>query len=140
MGIGNKRTLIRAALDTALKNISTVANRVITGEEEPNLSLPNITHNIVATNFDGDKSNMGDVTDTSYREFRIEVDGRALLRDGSDKPLDDLCLEIEKQIASASTLNSLANDLRLESTDYELSEDEKPIGLATLIYLGNYEE
>ena len=138
MGLGAIRTQIRAELLSALSGVTD--GRIVSGEEEPEMALPNIVHNITIESLDIRGSSMVSGSDPSFRDIQIEIDGRALLVDGSDVPIDDLSLEIEKAIATASTLNALIYDLRLSSTDNEIDEQEDKLGHAKLIYYGSYEE
>jgi hypothetical protein len=62
------------------------------------------------------------------------------LSSGTDAPLDDLCLDIENSMLAAGPLNDWCKYMRLESTEYDLEEEELPVGLATLNYTGFYEE
>lgn len=133
---GTTRTEISDTLKTTLDAIGSVEARVVVGSPVPELMLPNITFKIEEEALDPVRSYMGSDT----REVRITIEGRALIEDGSDSPIDDLCLEIESSIATASTLSALCQDLRIESTSIELEEDSIPIGLAILSYIGYYED
>lgn len=137
MSLGTIRTQIRAELLSVLSGVTD--GRIVSGEEEPEMALPNIVYNITIESLNSQGSSMVSGSDPSYRDFQIEIDGRALLLDGSDVPIDDLSLDIERVIATASTLNSLVSDLHLNSTDYEIDETEDKLGHAKLIYYGSYE-
>ena len=138
--LGLTRKNIRAGLLEALNSISTVGGRVSSGEVALGIGLPNITYNIETENYNTSGGYMVNDDDPGEREIKIIIEGRALLRDGTEVPIDDLCLEIEKEIASGSTLNQWCNYLTLETTTYDLAEDDKPIGLVTLEYVGYYIE
>lgn len=138
--LGYTRKKIRTELNNALASIPAVNGRVVSGDPEPFIGLPNITHNIESESLDPSTSSFVYGDDPSGRAIRIIIEGRAEISDGSDAPIDDLCLDIERVIASAATLNSWCDDLRLQNTSYELVESNIPIGLATLEYAGYYIE
>lgn len=134
MSIGNIRKTIRTYLNTAL---NTVTSNISEGEPIPGMPIPNISYMMEDT-IDSDIMHTNDTV--GIRELEISVIGIANTHNGSDAPIDDLCLSIEKAIASSAYLNVRVNDLKLDSTSYDLDEEDEKVANCTLIYRGYYNE
>ena len=74
------------------------------------------------------------------RTVTIEVAAVARATADLDDTLDGICKEVEIALAAVpSALRTLCEDIVLQSTDIELSDDaEKPVGVARMSYQVNY--
>lgn len=138
--LGYSMKQIRRHLQSSLSGISSVQGRVLSGEAEPGIGLPSIVYSIATERLDDDSAYMKTGDDPHERKMQLTIEGRALLRSGSEVPIDDLCWDIENAVRGNPVLNSWSQELRLNSTSYQMEEAESPIGLATLIYEGYYHE
>lgn len=136
--LGVTLILIKENLLAALSGITSVEGRITYGDAIPGLALPNITVNVPSESLDYESAYMKYSDDPYERSLDVVIEARALLRDGTEVPIDDLCWEIENAIKAYAPLYNVARDLRLSTTTYQLEEDALPVGLATIEYVGYY--
>ncbi len=73
------------------------------------------------------------------RELLLVVECYAKVNSNFDDSIDTISKEVEEAIAADTTLNSLAKDVYIESTEIEFNaEGESPVGYATLTFLTTY--
>ena len=73
------------------------------------------------------------------RELSVVVEGYAKATSNFDDTIDTISKEVEEAIAADRTLDGLAKDTYLESTEIEFNaEGEKPLGYVSLTFLTNY--
>lgn len=138
--IGHSLKKIKENLHAALSGVAGVQGRVLAGEAEPGIGLPNIVYKVSSESVNDDGAYMKAGDDPYERKLLLSIEARAILRDGSEAPIDDLCEGIESAVKNHSRLNGWCQELRLTATEYETEENDLPIGLATLSYEGFYQE
>ena len=73
------------------------------------------------------------------RELSVIVECYAKATSNFDDTIDTISKEVEVAIAADRTLDGLAKDTYLESTEIEFNaEGEKPLGYVSLTFLTNY--
>ena len=73
------------------------------------------------------------------RELSVVVEGYCKATSNFDDTIDTISKEVEEAIAADRTLDGLAKDCYLESTEIEFNgEGEKPLGYVSLTFLTNY--
>jgi hypothetical protein len=132
------RKQIRDRLVTTLKaGVSLVSQRVyptrfyaLTSSE-----LPAITVSTVA-----ETSSMATIgTKTMMRNASVAVDVYVRATSNVDDGLDEIAVQVEEAIAGDFTINGLAKDAVLQSTDIDFSGDaEQPIAVGRLTFLVRY--
>jgi len=76
---------------------------------------------------------------TLMRELSMEVDLYVRLNDTFDNKVDEIAVQIEEAIAADFTVNGLAKEAVLTSTEIDFSGDaEQPIGVAKLTFRVRY--
>jgi hypothetical protein len=138
--LGKTRNRIINELESVLSGITAIGGRVVYGEVEPNIGIPNLTYDLYSEEIDPDSMYMSDVSDPMERKLYISIEGRSSLPNGSETMIDDLCLEVEKRVATGSTLNDWCKYLELDSTSYDVDDGDTPLGLFKLNYMGYYQE
>ena len=73
------------------------------------------------------------------RRLALAIEARTRSTANLDDALDAMCLEVERAMGADPTLSGLVEWNSLRGTDYEVTgEQEKPLGLATLVYEVEY--
>ena len=73
------------------------------------------------------------------RALSVTVDAYVRVTDKFDDDVDALCVQIEEAIANDFTVNGLAKDAVLTSTEIDFSGDaEQPVGVARLTFVVRY--
>lgn len=73
------------------------------------------------------------------RELSVVVEAYCKATSNFDDTIDTISKEVEAAIAADRTLDGLAKDTYLESTEIEFNaEGEKPLGYVSLTFLTNY--
>lgn len=73
------------------------------------------------------------------RNVTVNVDAYVRITDTFDDDIDAICVQIEAAMAGDFTVNNLAKDAILTSTEIDFSGDtEQPIGVARLTYNVRY--
>jgi phage terminase large subunit-like protein len=78
-------------------------------------------------------------TGTLNRLLNVSVEGYVKSTSEFDDKIDDICKEVETAMAGDQTINGLAKNSFLSSTEINYSgEGEQPIGVVTLNYVVQY--
>ena len=76
---------------------------------------------------------------TLARDLSLIVDAYVRVTDSFDDDIDALCVQIEETVAADYTLNDLAKNTVLTSTEIDFDgEAERPVGVARMTYTIRY--
>tara|TARA_R110001632_G_scaffold198248_2_gene320569 strand:- start:73 stop:519 length:447 start_codon:yes stop_codon:yes gene_type:complete len=132
------RTQIRERVGTVLTGLTTTGNNVFQTRVYPlqNTSLPAL---IIYTKNEESEPEVIGTNRLTTRNLSLAIECYVKIASNFDDLIDTICKEVEKAIATDTTLNGLAKDCYLESTEVDFNnEGEKPLAVATLIFLTNY--
>jgi hypothetical protein len=132
------RQQIREKFGTTLTGLTTTGSNVFESRVYPleNASLPAL---IIYTKSETSEPIVIGTQRLMSRELSVVVEGYAKATSNFDDTIDTISKEVEAAIAADRTLNGLAKDTYLESTEIEFnSEGEKPLGYVSLTFLTNY--
>ena len=132
------RQQIREHLGATLTGLTTTGNnvyesRVYTLQES---TLPSL---VIYTNSETSEPIVIGTDRVMSRQLSVVVEGYVKANSNFDDTIDTISKEVEEAIAADQTLNGLAKDCYLESTEIEFNaEGEKPLGYVSLTFLTNY--
>ena len=132
------RQQIREYLGATLTGLTTTGNhvyesRVYTLQES---TLPSL---VIYTNSETSEPIVIGTDRVMSRQLSVVVEGYVKANSNFDDTIDTISKEVEEAIAADQTLNGLAKDCYLESTEIEFNaEGEKPLGYVSLTFLTNY--
>ncbi len=132
------RQQIREKFGTTLTGLTTTGSNVYESRVYPleNGSLPAL---IIYTKSETSEPIVIGTQRLMSRELSVVVEGYAKATSNFDDTIDTISKEVEAAIAADRTLDGLAKDTYLESTEIEFnSEGEKPLGYVSLTFLTNY--
>ena len=132
------RQQIREKFGTTLTGLTTTGSNVYESRVYPleNGSLPAL---IIYTKSETSEPIVIRTQRLMSRELSVVVEGYAKATSNFDDTIDTISKEVEAAIAADRTLDGLAKDTYLESTEIEFnSEGEKPLGYVSLTFLTNY--
>ena len=132
------RQQIREEFGTTLTGLTTTGSNVYESRVYPleNGSLPAL---IIYTKSETSEPIVIGTQRLMSRELSVVVEGYAKATSNFDDTIDTISNEVEAAIAADRTLDGLAKDTYLESTEIEFnSEGEKPLGYVSLTFLTNY--
>ena len=132
------RQQIREEFGTTLTGLTTTGSNVFESRVYPleNASLPAL---IIYTKSETSEPIVIGTQRLMSRELSVVVEGYAKATSNFDDTIDTISKEVEAAIAADRTLDGLAKDTYLESTEIEFnSEGEKPLGYVSLTFLTNY--
>ena len=132
------RQQIREKFGTTLNGLTTTNSNVFESRVYPleNASLPAL---IIYTKSETSEPIVIGTQRLMSRELSVVVEGYAKATSNFDDTIDTISKEVEAAIAADRTLDGLAKDTYLESTEIEFnSEGEKPLGYVSLTFLTNY--
>ena len=132
------RQQIREEFGTTLTGLTTTGSNVYESRVYPleNGSLPAL---IIYTKSETSEPIVIGTQRLMSRELSVVVEGYAKATSNFDDTIDTISKEVEAAIAADRTLDGLAKDTYLESTEIEFnSEGEKPLGYVSLTFLTNY--
>ena len=132
------RQQIREKLGTTLTGLTTTGSNVYESRVYPleNASLPAL---IIYTKSETSEPIVIGTQRLMSRELSVVVEGYAKATSNFDDTIDTISKEVEEAIAADRTLDGLAKDCYLESTEIEFNgEGEKPLGYVSLTFLTNY--
>jgi hypothetical protein len=132
------RQQIREKFGTTLTGLTTTGSNVYESRVYPleNASLPAL---IIYTKSETSEPIVIGTQRLMSRELSVVVEGYAKATSNFDDTIDTISKEVEAAIAADRTLDGLAKDTYLESTEIEFnSEGEKPLGYVSLTFLTNY--
>jgi hypothetical protein len=132
------RQQIREKFGTTLTGLTTTGSNVFESRVYPleNASLPAL---IIYTKSETSEPIVIGTQRLMSRELSVVVEGYAKATSNFDDTIDTISKEVEAAIAADRTLDGLAKDTYLESTEIEFNaEGEKPLGYVSLTFLTNY--
>ena len=132
------RQQIREKFGTTLTGLTTTGSNVFESRVYPleNASLPAL---IIYTKSETSEPIVIGTQRLMSRELSVVVEGYAKATSNFDDTIDTISKEVEEAIAADRTLDGLAKDCYLESTEIEFNgEGEKPLGYVSLTFLTNY--
>jgi hypothetical protein len=132
------RQQIREKFGTTLTGLTTTGSNIYESRVYPleNASLPAL---IIYTKSETSEPIVIGTQRLMSRELSVVVEGYAKATSNFDDTIDTISKEVEAAIAADRTLDGLAKDTYLESTEIEFnSEGEKPLGYVSLTFLTNY--
>ena len=132
------RQQIREKIGTTLTGLTTTGSNVFESRVYPleNANLPAL---IIYTKEESSEPIVIGTQRLMSRELSVVVEGYAKATSNFDDSIDTISKEVEAAIAADRTLDGLAKDTYLESTEIEFnSEGEKPLGYVSLTFLTNY--
>jgi hypothetical protein len=135
--MAHNRKAIRDRIVTVCTGLTTTSTRVHKSRLYPLASgkLPALA--IYALNESSEQATIG--ASKYHRLLDVAIDAMAEANANIDDTLDLICEEVETAIGADRTLNGLAKETILISTDIELSGDgEKPVGIARMIFRVTY--
>ena len=132
------RQQIREYFGTTLTGLSTTGANVYESRVYPieNTKLPAL---VIYTKSETSEPIVIGTDRVMSRELSVVVEGYAKATTNFDDTIDTISKEVEEAIAADRTLDGLAKDCYLESTEIEFNgEGEKPLGYVSLTFLTNY--
>ena len=132
------RQQIREKFGTTLTGLTTTGSNVFESRVYPleNASLPAL---IIYTKSETSEPIVIGTQRLMSRDLLVVVECYAKATSNFDDTIDTISKEVEAAIAADRTLDGLAKDTYLESTEIEFnSEGEKPLGYVSLTFLTNY--
>jgi hypothetical protein len=132
------RQQIREKIGATLTGLTTTGSNVFESRVYPleNANLPAL---IIYTKEESSEPIVIGTQRVMSRELSVVVEGYAKATSNFDDTIDTISKEVEAAIAADRTLDGLAKDTYLESTEIEFnSEGEKPLGYVSLTFLTNY--
>lgn len=132
------RQQIREYFGTTLTGLTTTGSNVYESRVYPieNAKLPAL---VIYTKSETSEPIVIGTDRVMSRELSVVVEGYAKATSNFDDTIDTISKEVEEAIAADRTLDGLAKDTYLESTEIEFNaEGEKPLGYVSLTFLTNY--
>jgi len=132
------RQQIREKFGTTLTGLTTTGSNVFESRVYPleNTNLPAL---IIYTKSETSEPIVIGTDRLMSRELSIIVECYVKATSNFDDTIDTISKEVEVAIAADRTLDGLAKDTYLESTEIEFNaEGEKPLGYVSLTFLTNY--
>ena len=132
------RQQIREYFGTTLTGLSTTGSNAYESRVYPieNSKLPAL---VIYTKSETSEPIVIGIDRVMSRELSVVVEGYAKASSDFDDTIDTISKEVEEAIAADRTLDGLAKDCYLESTEIEFNgEGEKPLGYVSLTFLTNY--
>lgn len=132
------RQQIREYFGTTLTGLTTTGSNVYESRVYPieNTKLPAL---VIYTKSETSEPIVIGTDRVMSRELSVVVEGYAKATSNFDDTIDTISKEVEEAIAADRTLDGLAKDTYLESTEIEFNgEGEKPLGYVSLTFLTNY--
>ena len=132
------RQQIREKFGTLLTGLTTTGSNVYQSRVYPleNANLPAL---IIYTKSEESEPIVIGVDRVISSVLSVVVEGYTKATSNFDDTIDTISKEVEAAIAADRTLDGLAKDTYLESTEIEFNaEGEKPLGYVSLTFLTNY--
>jgi hypothetical protein len=130
------RQQIREKIGTILTGLNTTGSRVYESRVYPLETVPAL---VIYTKAESSEPIVIGTDRVMSRELSVVVEGYAKATSNFDDTIDTISKEVEEAIAADRTLDGLAKDCYLESTEIEFNaEGEKPLGYVSLTFLTNY--
>lgn len=134
------RNQIRDQVKTTLTGLTTTASRVYDSRVYPLASNGTPAIVIYTKSEDSEPLDMGtNTTRIIDRNLSLAVEVYVKATANFDDTLDTCCKEIEAAMYADPTINGLAKNTYLESTEIDFNaEGDEPVAFATLTFLTNY--
>jgi hypothetical protein len=132
------RQQIREKIGTTLTGLTTTGSNIYQSRVYPleNINLPAL---IIYTKSETSEPIVIGTDRVMSRELSVIVEGYVKATSNFDDTIDTISKEVEEAIAADRTLDGLAKDCYLESTEIEYTgEGEKPLGYVSLTFITNY--
>lgn len=132
------RQQIREKFGTTLTGLTTTGSNIYQSRVYPleNINLPAL---VIYTKSETSEPIVIGTDRVMSRELSVIVEGYVKATSNFDDTIDTISKEVEEAIAADRTLDGLAKDCYLESTEIEFNgEGEKPLGYVSLTFLTNY--
>ena len=132
------RQQIRERAGTVLTGLTTTGSNVFETRIYPleNTNLPAL---VIYTKNETSEPIVISTNRLMSRELELIVEVYVKQTSNFDDQVDKICKEVEVAISSDTTLNGLAKDCFLQSTEIEYNtEGEQPLSYAVLTFLTNY--
>jgi len=130
------RQQIREKFGTTLTGLTTTGSRVYESRVYPLETVPAL---VIYTKSETSEPIVIGTDRVMSRELSVVVEGYAKATSDFDDTIDTISKEVEEAIAADRTLDGLAKDCYLESTEIEYTgEGEKPLGYVSLTFITNY--
>ena len=132
------RQQIREKIGTTLLGLTTTGSNVYQSRVYPleNANLPAL---IIYTKEESSEPVVIGTDRLMSRELAVIIEGYTKATSNFDDTIDTISKEVEAAIAADRTLDGLAKDTYLESTNIDFNSDgEKPLGYVSLTFLTNY--
>jgi hypothetical protein len=132
------RQQIREKIGTTLTGLTTTGSNVYESRVYPleNINLPAL---VIYTKSETSEPIVIGTDRVMSRELSVIIEGYVKATSNFDDTIDTISKEVEEAIAADRTLDGLAKDCYLESTEIEFNgEGEKPLGYVSLTFLTNY--
>jgi hypothetical protein len=132
------RQQIREKLGTTLTGLTTTGSNIYQSRVYPleNINLPAL---IIYTKLETSEPIVIGTNRVMSRELSVIIEAYVKATSNFDDTIDTISKEVEQAIAADRTLDGLAKDCYLESTEIEYTgEGEKPLGYVSLTFLTNY--
>ena len=131
---------IRKAIVTAVTGLTTTSTRVFSGitYDLADKDLPAL---IVEVAYDPEtvSEEQDEMGPDEIRALPVRITGRAKTKTTILDTLDDIAEQVETAVTGNAPLAALVVDMRLESTQVELSEGaELPVGSVTMEWVAHY--
>ena len=132
------RQQIRERIGTTLTGLSTTGSNVFQSRVYP-LEDTNLPALVIYTKSEESIPIDIGTNRTLERNLIVNIEGYVKATNNFDDQIDTICKEVESAMAVDVTLNNLAKDTFLESTEIEFNaEGESPVGYVTLSYKIDY--
>jgi len=132
------RQQIRERAGTVLTGLTTTGSNVFETRIYP-LSNTNLPALAIYTKNETSEPLVISTNRVMSRELELIVEVYVKQTSNFDDQVDKICKEVEIAISADTTLNSLAKDCFLQSTEIEYNtEGEQPLSYAVLTFLTNY--
>ena len=132
------RQQIREKLGTTLTGLTTTGSNIYQSRVYPleNINLPAL---VIYTKSETSEPIVIGTNRVMSRELSVIIEAYVKATSNFDDTIDTISKEVEQAIAADRTLDGLAKDCYLESTEIEYTgEGEKPLGYVSLTFLTNY--
>ena len=132
------RQQIRERVGTTLTGLTTTSSNVFQSRVYPleNANLPAI---IIYTKSEDSEPVVIGTNRLMNRELTLAVEAYVKSVSNSDDTIDTITKEVESALAADTTLDGLAKDIYLESTEITYTgEGEKPIAVCTMNFIIEY--
>jgi hypothetical protein len=132
------RRQIREQVASTVGSLTTTGSRVYQSRVYP-LAAANLPGLLIYTTSETSTVDQMGSQPQLARFLNLVIEGYAKGASSVDDTLDGIAKEVEIAMAADTTINSLAVDSNLETTDVSFSgEGEQPVGVITMNYLVQY--